>query len=185
MTARVIDGKQIAEQTRAEHATGARELIARTGVVPHLANLRIADEDSLSLDHRSARRRPPPGELDIAVVRLPRIANYDDVEPLEHEPGVTVRFVDRPGELAGADLAIVPGSKHTIADLAWLRATGLADVLTARARDGAPILGICGGCQMLGEIIEDPLGIESSEPRATGLGLWRAARSTRCRAGPR
>jgi len=155
---------------------GLRMLTERTqvpvlGVVPHLANLRIADEDSLSLDHRSARRRPAPGELDIAVVRLPRIANYDDVEPLEHEPGVTVRFVDRPGELAGADLAIVPGSKHTIADLAWLRATGLADVLTARARDGAPILGICGGCQMLGEIIEDPLGIESSEPRATGLGL--------------
>ena len=141
------------------------------GVVPYLRNLRIADEDSLSLDDRATRRRPPPSELDIAVVRLPRMSNHDDALPLEHEAGVTVRFVDHPAEVAGVDLVILPGSKNTATDLAWLRATGLAGAIVARARDGGPILGLCGGCQMLGEVIEDPHGIESDEPRVTGLGL--------------
>jgi len=155
---------------------GLRMLAERTGkpvlgVVPYVPNLRIADEDSVSLDHRAARRRPPPGELDIAVVRLPRISNHDDVEPLEHEPGVTVRFVDRAPDLAGADLVILPGSKSTTADLAWLRASGLADAIAARAAASAPILGVCGGCQMLGDVIDDPHGVESAEPRVLGLGL--------------
>jgi adenosylcobyric acid synthase len=157
-------------------APGLRMLTERTGtpvlgVVPYLPQLRIADEDSVSLDHRAARPRPPPGELDIAVVRLPRIANHDDVEPLEHEPGVTVRFVDRPGDLAGADLVILPGSKNTTADLAWLRGNGLADAIAARADRAEPLLGICGGCQMLGEVIDDPHGVESAEPRVAGLGI--------------
>lgn len=155
---------------------GLRMLTERTGkpvlgVVPFVRGLRIADEDSVSLDHRSARRRPPPGELDIAVVRLPRISNYDDVEALEHEAGVTVRFVEHPDDLAGADLVILPGSKNTTADLAWLRAAGLADAIIARAGSGDPILGVCGGCQMLGETIDDPHGVESADPRVTGLGL--------------
>lgn len=158
---------------------GLRMLRERTGtpvlgVVPYLADLRIADEDSLSLADRARRRRPPSGAepmIDIAVVRLPRISNHDDVEPLEHEPGVTVRFVDHPADLAGADLAIVPGSKSTVADLAWLRASGLADAIVARARAGEPVLGLCGGCQMLGETIEDPGGIESPAGSAAGLGL--------------
>ncbi|HEX3760926.1 MAG TPA: cobyric acid synthase [Kofleriaceae bacterium] len=155
---------------------GLDMLTARTGVpvlgvVPYVPRLRIADEDSVSLDDRAGRRRPPPGELDIAVVRLPRIANHDDVEPLEHEPGVTVRFVDHPDELSGADLVVLPGSKNTTADLAWLRAAGLADAIVARAAAGDPILGVCGGCQMLGEVIEDPHGVESAEPRVAGLGL--------------
>jgi adenosylcobyric acid synthase len=161
---------------RALLAPGLDMLTERTGVpvlgvVPYVPNLRIADEDSVSLDHRAARRRPPPGELDLVVVRLPRIANHDDFEPLEHEPGVTVRFIDRPDELAGADLVIVPGSKNTAADLAWLRTTGLAEAIVARAAAGEPILGVCGGCQMLGEVIEDPHGVESAEPRVAGLGL--------------
>jgi adenosylcobyric acid synthase len=155
---------------------GLRMLTERTrkpvlGVVPYVHGLRIADEDSVSLDHRAARRRPPASQLDVTVVRLPRIANYDDVEALEHEPGMTVRFVDRPAELYESDLVILPGSKNTTADLAWLRATGLAEVITARAASGAPILGICGGCQMLGERIEDPYGVESSESHVAGLGL--------------
>src|SRR5262249_700314 len=107
---------------------GLRFLEARTGkpvlgVVPYLRGLRIADEDSVSLDDRSrSRRGGGPGELDIQVVRLPRIANHDDFEPLEHEPGVVVRFVEDASEIAHADLAIVPGSKSTVGDLAWLRA---------------------------------------------------------------
>jgi adenosylcobyric acid synthase len=71
----------------------------------------------------------------------------------------------------GADLAILPGSKSTAADLAWLRVSGLADVLTARAAAGAPVLGICGGCQMLGDVIDDPERVESPEPHVRGLGL--------------
>jgi adenosylcobyric acid synthase len=157
-------------------APGLDMLTARTGkpvlgVVPHVANLRIADEDSLSLDHRASRRRPPSDQLDIAVVRLPRISNHDDVEALEHEAGVTVRFVDHPGDVIGADLVILPGSKNTASDLAWLRAAGLAEAITARAARGEPVLGVCGGCQMLGEVIEDPHGIESGEPRVVGLGV--------------
>ncbi|HEU4731838.1 MAG TPA: cobyric acid synthase, partial [Kofleriaceae bacterium] len=155
---------------------GLRMLGERTGkpvlgVVPYLRGLRIADEDSLSLDDRQARRRPPASELDLCVVRLPRIANHDDFEPLEHEPGVTVRFVDRPADLVGADLVVLPGSKHTISDLSWLRGSGLAEAIAARGRAGEPVLGVCGGCQMLGDAIDDPEGVESSEPRAVGLGL--------------
>jgi adenosylcobyric acid synthase len=141
------------------------------GVLPYLRDLRVADEDSLSLDHRRRRRAAGPGELDIAVVRLPRLSNFDDFDPLDHEPGVTLRFVERAEELAGADLVILPGSKSTAADLAWLRRSGLADALTARAGQGAPVLGICGGCQMLGLSIEDPDGLESPEASVPGLGL--------------
>jgi len=141
------------------------------GVIPHLPRLRIADEDSLALDDRAGRRRARPDELDIAVIRLPRIANHDDVEALEHEPGVVVRFVERAGEIRGADLVIVPGSKSTVSDLAWLRASGLAAAIGERARAGQPVLGLCGGCQMLGELIEDPDGIESPVAAVAGLGL--------------
>jgi adenosylcobyric acid synthase len=151
-------------------------LVGRTGkpvlgVVPYISRLRIADEDSVSLEDRSRRRRPGRDQIDIAVIRVPRISNYDDVEPLEHEPGVVVRFAERADEARGADLVILPGSKNTAADLAWLRATGIADVVAARARDREPVLGLCGGCQMLGEVIEDPDGVESTETRVAGLGL--------------
>jgi len=156
--------------------SGLDFLTARTGkpvlgVVPYVTRLRIADEDSVSLEDRAGRRRAGPGELDIAVVRLPRISNYDDVEALEHEPGVVVRFADRPAEVRGADLVILPGSKSTASDLAWLRASGIAAVVAERALEGDPVLGICGGCQMLGQTLEDPYAIESSEPRVPGLGL--------------
>ena len=141
------------------------------GVVPYIPNLRIADEDSVSLEDRAARRRPSRNELDIVVVRLPRISNYDDVEPLEHEAGVVVRFVDQPDEVDGADLVILPGSKNTVSDLTWLRASGIASAIEVRAHKDEPVLGLCGGCQMLGEVIEDPHGVESAETRVSGLGV--------------
>lgn len=157
-------------------APGLEFLTARTGVpvlgvVPYVSDLRIPDEDSVSLEHRAGRARPGRHLLDIAVVRLPRISNFDDVEPLEHEAGTVVRFVESAAETEDADLAILPGSKCTVADLAWVRERGIADVLLRRARSGAPILGICGGCQMLGSRIEDPYGVESPEPVVAGLGL--------------
>jgi len=141
------------------------------GVVPYVPRLRIADEDSVSLEDRAGRRRPGGDQLDIVVVRLPRISNYDDVEPLEHEPGVVVRFAERAAEVRGADLVILPGSKNTATDLAWLRATEIAQVVEERARAGEPVLGLCGGCQMLGEVLEDAEGVESVEKRVVGLGL--------------
>ena len=141
------------------------------GVVPYIKDLHIADEDSVSLEARMARRRPSQQELDVVVVRMPHLSNYDDVEALEHEAGVVVRFVEQPDEVAGADLVILPGSKSTVADLAWLRASGFAGAIEARAREGGPLLGVCGGCQMLGEMIDDPHGVESAEPHVRGLGL--------------
>ena len=140
------------------------------GVLPYVRDLRIADEDSVSLDDR--RHRPARvGEIEVAVVRLPRISNCDDLEPLEHEAGVAVRYVTRPGDLETADLVVLPGSKCTASDLQWLRETGVAASVLARAAQGRPVLGICGGCQMLGAEILDPDRVESAEERVAGLGL--------------
>lgn len=141
------------------------------GVIPYVRKLRVADEDSVSLDDRETRSRATRDQLDIAVIRLPRISNFDDVQPLEHETGVVVRFVERPEDVEGTDLVILPGSKNTATDLAWLRTTGIAEVVERRSRQGQPVLGLCGGCQMLGELIEDPDQVESSEKRVSGLGL--------------
>ena len=143
------------------------------GVVPYVQHLRIADEDSVSLDERAAGRVRcvRDGDLDIVVVRLPRISNFDDVEALEHEASVVVRFVDQPDVLDRADLVILPGSKNTVSDLAWLRANGIAAAITRRADRRQPVLGVCGGCQMLGEVIEDPHGVESRHTRVDGLAL--------------
>lgn len=141
------------------------------GVVPYVSKLRVADEDSVSLEDRAGRRRPGADQIDIVVVRLPRISNYDDMEPLEHERGVVVRFTERPEEVRSADLAILPGSKNTASDLAWLRTTGIAAVIEERAARLQPVLGLCGGCQMLGESLEDPHGVESGEKQMRGLGF--------------
>jgi adenosylcobyric acid synthase len=141
------------------------------GVVPHVPALRIADEDSVGLESRSERARGGAGQVDLAVVKLPQISNYDDVLALEHEAGVSVRFVQTPAELRGADLVVLPGTKSTAADLTWLRATGLAAELGRRGAGGGFILGICGGCQMLGEWILDPERVESSQECVPGLGL--------------
>ncbi len=139
------------------------------GTVPHIQGLRIAEEDSVALDSRRGRHAAPD-ELDIAVIRLPRIANYDDLEALEHEPGVVVRFVERAELLGQPDLLVLPGSKNTSVDLTWLRHSGFEPLLAARFSTGVPVLGICGGCQMLGSAIEDPDGVESDAGSVTGLG---------------
>ncbi len=141
------------------------------GVIPYIERLCIAEEDSAGLEQRPRRRTGDATGLDIAVVRLPGISNYDDFQPLEHEPGVVVRYAEQPAELTGAALVIVPGSKTTAADLGWLRGTGFAAALVERARRGEPVLGICGGCQMLGESIQDPHQVESPARATAGLGL--------------
>src|SRR6266542_1099657 len=141
------------------------------GVVPWLEDIAVAAEDSLDLDGRRGR---PDADIDIAVVRLPLIANCDDFDSLAEEPRVAVRVVRRPDDLARADLIVLPASKSTIADLAWLRDPGLADAIVAAAPTGRPVLGICGGYQMLGRTLRDPHGIESTAGEASGLGLLSA-----------
>ena len=114
----------------------------------------------------------PSGRKDylrICVVKLPRISNFTDADALAAEPGVLVRFADRPAELADADLVVLPGSRATVADLGWLRERGLADAITQRAQAGRPVLGICGGYQMLAGQIDDP--VESRLGLVDGLGL--------------
>jgi adenosylcobyric acid synthase len=103
------------------------------------------------------------------VVKHPRISNFTDADALAAEPGVLVRYAERPADLADADLVVLPGSRATVADLAWLRERGLAGAVTERARHGRPVLGICGGYQMLAEVIDDP--VESRLGRVDGLGL--------------
>jgi adenosylcobyric acid synthase len=105
----------------------------------------------------------------VAVVRFPRISNATDAEALACEPGVAVRYVTEPSRIEDADLVVLPGSKATVADLGWLRRTGLADAVVAHAKAGRPVLGICGGYQMLGTVIADPHGVEGGS--AEGLGL--------------
>jgi adenosylcobyric acid synthase len=140
------------------------------GVLPHLGRLCIAEEDSLNVDART----PAASErtaLQIAVLRLPRISNHDEFQPFEHEPGVGLSFVEDAERAFSADLLIVPGTKSTLSDLAWLRERGLDHVIALRARLGRPVLGICGGCQMLGERIADPHAVESTQQGGAGLGL--------------
>jgi adenosylcobyric acid synthase len=141
------------------------------GVVPFVERLRVAEEDSVALDDRSRAPGGDEGVLRIAVVRLPGISNYDDFSALEHEPGVSIGYVDSADAIASCDLVIVPGSKNTISDLAWMRRHGFERALAERSRVCGPTLGICGGCQMLGRKIEDPYGVESREREAAGLGL--------------
>jgi adenosylcobyric acid synthase len=107
--------------------------------------------------------------LRVAVVRLPRISNATDAEALATEPGVQVRLTIEPAEIADADLVVLPGSKATVSDLAWLRETGLADAVSAHAAAGKPLVGICGGFQMLGRAIHDE--VESRRGTVAGLGL--------------
>jgi adenosylcobyric acid synthase len=139
------------------------------GVVPYLRRLDLPEEDSLGLP--SGRAAPRGDMIDIAVVRLPRIANFDDFAPLEMVPGLAVRWVASGADLGRPDLIILPGTKTTVGDLAWMRANGLARQIVALVGTGTPILGICGGYQMLGATIRDPDGVESPEPEVAGLGL--------------
>lgn len=140
----------------------ARSGVPTLGVLPYLDGLSFDAEDSLSL-HDTAGA---PGGLDIAVVRLPRIANFTDLDPLRGEPDVSVRFVESSATLGAPDLVVLPGTKSTVDDLAWLRAERFDQAI--RQTD-ATVLGICGGYQMLGCMIED--GIESHAGVVPGLGL--------------
>jgi adenosylcobyric acid synthase len=167
---------------------GCQQLQERTGlpglgVVPWLSSTGLDAEDSMALDSMALDPMTPDtrdvdgtgpeavtgaiaDELDVAVVRLPRISNFTDLDPLRVEPGVRLRLVHDRAALGTPDLVILPGSKATVDDLAWLRHRGLADAI---ARTPAVVLGICGGYQMLGRSIDDP--VESGRTGVPGLGL--------------
>ena len=136
------------------------------GVVPML-DVDIDDEDSLSSKLTGGER---VGRLDIAVIRLPRLSNFTDFNPLERMEGVTVRYVSNPGELGRPDLIILPGTKSTMDDLKWMRQNGLEALVLKHAARGGAVVGICGGYQMLGRVLSDPDGVESGGTMS-GMGL--------------
>jgi adenosylcobyric acid synthase len=160
------------------------------GVLPWTEGLGLDAEDSLALSGHATKNSgaPPtphtsPGPpttpapvappasavLRVSVVRFPRISNFTDLDALGAEPGLLIRFATEPAELADADLVILPGTRATVADLDWLRQRGLAAAITERAVTGRPVLGICGGYQMLARDIDDR--VESKAGQVTGLGL--------------
>ena len=167
----------VINKMRGDHSLldpGIAELRQRTGipiagVLPYFTDIHIPEEDSLGLDPLASGG--PASAVDIAVIRLPHLANFDDFDPLRRESGVRLRYVASAAELGAPDLAVLPGSKTTIADLQWLRAQGLAEAIVKRRRAGMPIIGICGGFQMLGTRLCDPQKVESSISEAEGLGL--------------
>lgn len=139
------------------------------GVVPHLDRLGIDDEDSVSLEDKEQTEKI--GALDIAVLRLPKISNFTDFDALANESDVQVRYVRQGEPIGKPDLIILPGSKNTTEDLLYLRHNGYEQELIRLAKSGTPIVGICGGYQMLGREVQDPEHTESDLDKVMGLGL--------------
>lgn len=139
------------------------------GVLPYFFDIHVPEEDTLGLP--DAEVGVGDAVIDIAVIRLPHLANFDDFDPLGDEHGVNVRFVEDANQFGNPDLIIIPGSKTTMTDLDWLREQGLATRVIAARKADTPVIGICAGYQMLGRELLDPDGIESPRPSAPGLGL--------------
>lgn len=135
------------------------------GVLPYI-NLNIDDEDSLT----DRFKKQKPGLIDIVAVRLPRISNYTDLDVFTQYQGVTVRYTEDPDDILVGDMVVLPGTKNTLADLKWLKEKNLDEAVIEARNSGIPIVGICGGFQMLGNMVKDPLGIEEGG-EAEGLGL--------------
>ena len=140
------------------------------GVVTYIKDIILPDEDGVALEVRSqeseARRR-----INIAVIKLPRISNFTDLDAFKHEPDVSVRYISEPAELNSADAVVIPGSKNTIDDLQWLWDRGIAEAVIDYAKRGGVVIGICGGYQMLGLKISDPYKVETDRGEVNGLGL--------------
>lgn len=138
------------------------------GVIPAIENLDIDEEDSVALENK---KNVGSKDIQIAVIQTPKISNFTDFDALNYEPDVSVRFVG-PGDVIGTpDLIILPGSKNTLADLTYLKNSGLADEIKELAEKGTPVIGICGGNQMLGTAIYDPHHMEGDIEESEGLGL--------------
>ena len=153
--------------------SGIRDIEVMTGVpvlgvLPYMHDLRIEDEDSLGLE----RARETDGAvLHVTVIRLPRISNFTDYLAMERDSGISVRYADKVEMIGNPDLIILPGTKNTRADLKWLHAGGIGDWLSKARERGIPVIGICGGFQMLGISVIDKTGIEGEAGKTPGLGL--------------
>ncbi len=143
------------------------------GVVPYFQDIHIDAEDSVALEHkrRNSSSATSRGQVAVAVVLLSHISNFTDFDALERDPRVRLYYTSDPAELSEADIIIIPGTKATLDDLQQLRRKGLAAAVLAAHAAGKTIVGICGGFQMLGELISDPMGIEGSIEALPGLGL--------------
>ncbi len=143
------------------------------GVVPYFEDISLPEEDSVALGRRmdKAHTKTAPRVIRIGIVRLPFISNYTDFDPFERDPRIDLVYFDKPAQIFGFDAVIIPGSKNTIEDLAAMRKNGMADALSAFYKSGGTVVGLCGGYQMMGTIVRDPLGIESSIDTNPGLGL--------------
>ena len=148
------------------------------GVVPHIKDMGIGEEDSVGLENTGVRGQRSGGsgvgcahQIKIGVIRLPHISNYTDFDPFQGEPDVQLSYTQRPEEVYGLDLVIIPGSKNTIDDLRFLKNIGLAEAIKEHYREGNHVVGICGGYQMLGCKVSDPCGVETEGASEEGLGL--------------
>ena len=140
------------------------------GVLPYLTDVYVPEEDSprmARVSHRQADSEP----IDIAIIALPHMANFDEFDPLARRDGVRLRYVRQASELENPDLVIIPGSKTTVDDLDALRRTGLEDGIRRHLAKDRPLIGVCGGMQMLGSYIHDPNGVESDQAVVDGLGI--------------
>ena len=151
---------------RLEELTGVPVL----GVVPYFSDIYIPEEDS-SAESNVAGRASTRALIDVAVITLPHMANFDDFDPLKREEGIGLRYVRSRDELGSPDLVIIPGTKTTVADLGHLRESGIAAELASLVGRATALIGICGGYQMLGKLILDPQRVESSRETTAGLGL--------------
>ncbi len=153
------------------HILEERSHVPVLGVIPYIHDLQIPEEDAVALENISFEtQRSTPG-TDIVVVHFPRIANFDDFDPLDAEPGVNVRYVTSAAEVGNPSAIILPGTKSTVGDLKWLYDRGFDKVIRSYAQNGGTVVGICGGYQMLGESIHDAYGFESQQKHTSGLGL--------------
>lgn len=138
------------------------------GVIPAIENLDIDEEDSVALENK---KNVGSKDIQIAVIQTPKISNFTDFDALNYEPDVSVRFVGSGDVIGTPDLIILPGSKNTLADLTYLKNSGLANEIKKLAEKGTPVIGICGGNQMLGTAIYDPHHMEGDIEESEGLGL--------------
>jgi adenosylcobyric acid synthase len=142
------------------------------GVVPHFDHINVENEDGVSLEEiTDSATSAKAGKINIAVLRFPHISNFTDFQPLAREGAVNLTYLSRPRSLDGVDLLVLPGTKNTRGDLAWMGETGWDERVAKYAAKGGRVAGICGGFQMLGKSIEDPFGVEGSAGASKGLGL--------------
>jgi adenosylcobyric acid synthase len=139
------------------------------GVIPYLGDLGLHEEDGIPLERLRRSRAEQP--VRIVVLALRYISNFTDFDPFQYEPDVDIIYSLRRSDIENADLVVIPGSKNTVRDLLFLREQGIEESVKQAAAKGVPVIGVCGGYQMLGKKLHDPFGVESSNREVEGMGL--------------